>query len=243
MDSKGAISCIMPVYNGARYIEAAIESLVRQSLPPTQIIVIDDGSTDDSGERAIAAGQGLVQLVRQPHSGANAARDAGLAHVTGEFVFYMDADDLCPEGAIEAMKDALESHPQWDGVFGKWKNFWIEELAAEEASDSAAHLRGEKVDVMLNTGVLRTSLLRQSGPMASAEHWHTPILWLAEIQRAGAVFGRIEALVLQRRIHFSNLSRQKSPDDLANLALRLHRAARSGRKTSRATGISGENIE
>jgi glycosyltransferase involved in cell wall biosynthesis len=243
MDSEpgraGAISCVMPVFNGARYVEAAIASLVGQSLRPNEIIVIDDGSTDDSADRAVAAGNGLVRLVRQVNSGANAARDMGLSRATGDFVFYLDADDVCPEGALKALHDALQAHPEWDGVFGKWRNFWIEELAAEEASEAAAHLHGEKTDILLNSGLLRTSLLRRLPPMATPEHWHTPILWLAEVQRTGAAFGRIEPLVLHRRIHHNNMSRQKSSDSLANLALRLHRAARSSRQRGREDGSSG----
>jgi glycosyltransferase involved in cell wall biosynthesis len=242
MASRGAISCIMPVYNGARYIEAAIESLVRQSVPPAQIIVVDDGSTDDSGALAIAAGKGLAEVIRQENRGPNLARETALPLVSGDYIYFIDADDLCPAGALEAMLDALQADPEWDAVFGTWCNFWIDELAGEEETEGAAHLRGDQQNLFLNAGLLRSAWLKRAERMTSSDLWHAPILWLAEMQRCGAHFGRINVPTLHRRIHHSNISRQKSHDDLVNLAFNLHRAARSQKKAS-VQDIAGNGQE
>ena len=227
MASEAAISCIVPVYNGAAYIEAAIESLVRQSLPPAQIIVIDDGSTDDSAERAVAAGKGLVQIVAQANRGPNAAREAALPLARGDYVHFFDADDVCPAGALRALYEALQSHSDWQAVFGKWRNFWIDELKAEQVALHSSHHEGEQYGLSLAAGLFRSAWLQEVGRMASDHLWHAPILWLDNLQRSGAALGRIDVLTLERRIHHYNISRQKSQDDLVDLVLNLHRAARN----------------
>jgi glycosyltransferase involved in cell wall biosynthesis len=242
MASEAAISCIVPVYNGAAYIEAAIESLVRQSLPPAQIIVVDDGSTDDSAERAIAAGKGLVQIIAQANRGPNAAREAALPLATGDYVHFFDADDLCPAGALRALHEALQSHSDWQAVFGKWRNFWIDELKAEQAALHSSHHEGEQYGLSLAAGLFRSAWLREAGRMASDHLWHATILWLDNLQRSGAAFGRIDVLTLERRIHHHNISRQKSQDDLVDLVLNLHRAARN-RKKGPAPIIAGDKLE
>jgi glycosyltransferase involved in cell wall biosynthesis len=239
---SGGISTIMPVFNGARYIEAAIESLVSQSVPPCQILVIDDGSTDDSGARAVAAGKGLVQLVQQPNLGINAAREQGRALVTGDYVHFMDADDLCPQGSLATLREALATHQDWVGVFGKWQNFWIEELAAEQEREESAHLRGEQVNFIVNAALFRNGWL--SGAEAMTDHcWHGPIVWLADAQRSGAKFGRSDTLTLKRRIHHTNFSRGKSADDLVNLVLNLHRGARNRRNGRNVEAAGDDNNE
>ena len=232
MASEGAISCIMPVHNGAAYIEAAIESLLRQSMPPGQVIVVDDGSTDDSAERASAMDKDLVQVIGQSNQGPNAAREAALPLVTGDYVHFFDADDLCPPGALQTLHEALQSHPDWQAVFGKWRNFWIDELKAEQMADHSSHHQGDQYGLSLAAGLFRTGWLQQVERMNSDHVWHAPILWLDDLQRSGAAFGRIDALTLERRIHHHNMSRQKSQDDLVNLVLNLHRAARSQKKGS-----------
>lgn len=236
--STGGITTIMPVFNGERYIEAAIESLLAQSLPPRQIVVVDDGSTDESGARAVAAGQGLVALVRQQNRGINPARERGLSLVTGDYVHFMDSDDLCPEGALERMYRELQDHADWHAVFGTWRNFWIEELAAESERDEAAHLRGNQTNFIASAALFRADWIRGFGPI-TGDSWHGPILWLAEAQRSGARFGRTDALVLERRIHHTNFSRRKTSEDLVNLVLNLHRSARR----SGQTAVGGDDLE
>jgi glycosyltransferase involved in cell wall biosynthesis len=229
--SPAAISTIMTVFNGAQYIGAAIESLVHQSLPPTQIIVVDDGSTDDSGERALAAGGSLVQLIRQPNRGMNAARNAGRIAATGDFVHFSDADDVVPMDAFEAMHAALLVNPAWDAVFGQWRNFWVEELA-DERDLAAVHLKNMQKGLCLTAGMFRRRILHDSPNFATRSDWDGAKLWMMAMKNEGATFGTIEALTLERRVHVGNRSRQKSLDGLTDLVLNLHRAAREAARKS-----------
>jgi len=97
--SKGsagpAISAIIPLYNGARFIEPALRSVLAQSTPPQEIIVVDDGSTDDSPAVIQAlAEQYPITLLSKHNGGQSSARNLGVAHSTGDLIAFLDQDDL-----------------------------------------------------------------------------------------------------------------------------------------------------
>ena len=91
--STHRVSTIIPVFNGARYLGEAIESVMVQTHPALDVIVVDDGSTDGSAAVAQSFGD-RVFTVRQQNLGQAAALNAGLALATGEYVAFLDADDL-----------------------------------------------------------------------------------------------------------------------------------------------------
>ncbi|MGF1550004.1 MAG: glycosyltransferase family 2 protein [Sphingomonadaceae bacterium] len=223
------ISCIIPVRDGARYIGETVASLAGQSLAPAEIIIVDDGSADDSAAIAAAAGGELVRIIRQPPQGFDAARNTGMAAASGELLHFFDADDLAPPGVYRAMAEALRENPAWDGVFGRWENFWIEELAREAESPQQAHLRGVERMLKLTAGLFRKGLAESNGPFTRDHAFNADILWVHNAVSAGARFGRIEKLTLRRRIHRHNLSRRKSNDDLANLVFSLYRRQKARR--------------
>lgn len=227
-----AISCIMPVFNGSAYIAAAVDSILAQSLPPREIIVVDDGSTDDSAERALAAGGDMVTLVRQSNQGIDAARNAGLAAASGDYVHFFDADDILPPGALEAMHHALDRDPPLDAVFGQWVNFWIPELEHESDEEGSAYLKGIQTGMMLTAGLFRRELLMRGPPFPTDAGWQGAVAWIQNLLNSGIKLGRIEETTLHRRVHFSNVSRKKSLNELAELALSLHRAARARRNSA-----------
>lgn len=83
----------MPCYNAAPYLHEAIASALDQSVPPTEIIVVDDGSTDESPQIAAAFGE-PVRVVRQTNQGESVARNRGIEEATGDWVAFLDADDV-----------------------------------------------------------------------------------------------------------------------------------------------------
>jgi glycosyltransferase involved in cell wall biosynthesis len=104
-----AVSIVIPCFNHGRFLGEAIDSARRQTRRPTEIIVVDDGSTDDSA--AVAAGCRDVRLLSQANQGLAGARNTGLRATRGEFVIFLDADDrLLPEAA-EAGLACLDRHP------------------------------------------------------------------------------------------------------------------------------------
>ncbi|MCP1440668.1 heptose III glucuronosyltransferase [Erwinia persicina] len=94
--AQPTLSVIMPVYNGRADLSEAVDSLLQQTVVPQQIIIIDDGSTDGT-DRLIeeyCQRDPRIQLVRNAHGGVSAARNKGLELATGDFIYFMDADDL-----------------------------------------------------------------------------------------------------------------------------------------------------
>jgi glycosyltransferase involved in cell wall biosynthesis len=117
-DSR-VISVVVPAYNSARWILAALESVRAQQRGDLEIIVVDDGSTDATPalvEREFPE----ANLVRTPNRGASAARNLGTSLAHGEFIQYLDADDLLAEGKIAAQVGALEETGA-DVAYGDWR--------------------------------------------------------------------------------------------------------------------------
>ncbi len=100
---KPKVSVVIPVYNTEKYLEATLQSIRNQTCCEIEIIVIDDGSTDCSAEivRRAADEDGRIVLVSQPNRGLSLARNAGIARASGEFVYFMDSDDLLEKDALE----------------------------------------------------------------------------------------------------------------------------------------------
>lgn len=107
--ARGLISVIIPVYNQARFLADAIESVVAQSYPNREIIVVDDGSTDDP--QAIARRYRSVISLRQQNAGDAAAREKGLRVARDEFTVFLDADDWLRPRALEWGVRQLRCNP------------------------------------------------------------------------------------------------------------------------------------
>lgn len=117
------VSVIIPNYNRAEIVGDTVENMLRQSLAPHEVIVIDDGSTDDSVEVLRSFGD-RITLIQQPNQGPGAARNAGLKLATGEFVQFMDSDDLLSLNKLKVQAQALMEHSA-DIVYGPWLKAWM----------------------------------------------------------------------------------------------------------------------
>ena len=93
MKSKYKISIIIPVYNSAKYIQECLDSIFNQTLKEVEIICIDDGSTDNSVE-ILQKYSSKIKIIKQTHQGVSAARNIGIKAALGEFVAFMDSDDI-----------------------------------------------------------------------------------------------------------------------------------------------------
>jgi glycosyltransferase involved in cell wall biosynthesis len=112
------VSVVIPCFNQARFLGDAIDSALAQQNCAVEVIVVDDGSTDDSAAVASAYGS-RIGLVRQRNSGLSRARNAGLAVSTGEVVIFLDADDRLLPGAATSALRAFGRHPLAAMVFGR----------------------------------------------------------------------------------------------------------------------------
>jgi glycosyltransferase involved in cell wall biosynthesis len=116
MPESRLISVIIPCYNQGHFLAEAIGSALDQSYANLEIIVVDDGSTDDTAE--VAGRYSQVQCIKQENRGLAEARNRGLEASRGEYLVFLDADDRLAAGALRVGADALDSHPECAFVYG-----------------------------------------------------------------------------------------------------------------------------
>ena len=119
MSNLPLISVIVPVYNAEKTIKKCLEQLINQTYTNTEVIVIDDGSTDKS---ASICKEFNVTLLSQPHSGAGVARNLGIKSSSGKYLFFADADDYLESNALSCMVSAMENSNTDLLVFGYKQN-------------------------------------------------------------------------------------------------------------------------
>lgn len=110
-------SVIMPLYNKAPYVRKAVESVVAQTYKDWELVVMDDGSTDGSGEIVKSINDRRVRLVRQDNAGVSAARNRGVAESAAPHICFLDADDWWEPTFLEEMTQLIERHPD-AGIYG-----------------------------------------------------------------------------------------------------------------------------
>ena len=108
--TRPLVSVVITTYNTGRYLPETLESVFAQSYPAAEVIVVDDGSSDDSVARAREFGD-RIRLIARPHAGLGPARDAGIAASTGDFLAFLDSDDLWAPEALAVQLDVAARHP------------------------------------------------------------------------------------------------------------------------------------
>src|ERR1700690_2344509 len=147
-------SVILPVYNGERMLAESIQSVLQQDYSPIELIVVDDGSTD--GTAKITAG--FVDQVRyyiQPHAGPAAARNFGIRNAMGEYIAFIDADDLWPKGKLSSQMRCFEVVPTIEIVQGLIRRTKISTLVQ-------GHITGADIDFPFLYTNLGALLVRRS---------------------------------------------------------------------------------
>lgn len=114
-----AVSVVMPAWNAMRYIHAAIDSVVSQSYRDLELIVINDGSTDGD-YTALERIDPRVRVIEAPRGGVSRARNLGMALARGDYIAFIDADDLWVPGKLQAQVGFLDAHPEVGVVFSNF---------------------------------------------------------------------------------------------------------------------------
>jgi glycosyltransferase involved in cell wall biosynthesis len=218
--SAEVVSVVIPAYNAATYLGEAIESVVGQTHEQVEIIVVDDGSTDDTA--AVAARHGeAVRCERRPHLGHAAARNWGVSVSSGRYVGFLDADDLWERDKLATQLAALAADPGLDVVFGLVVQFWSPELelppGAESLPDLGEPMRGEHAGTML----LTRAAFDEIGPFREDHEVGNFIDWYARAIDTGRKTLMLESVVMRRRLHRTNMGRVSEPEDYARLLRRV----------------------
>lgn len=131
MSERPLVSVIIPCYNHARYLPDAISSVCKQDYPNIEIIVVDDGSTEDI--RSVVNNYNSIKYIRQSNKGLCAARNTGIIECSGEYLLFLDADDWLLDGAISTQILYLENDQDAAFVSGTF-------VAYEEAKSLSTHI-------------------------------------------------------------------------------------------------------
>ena len=200
-DKNPLVSVIVPVYNGGRYLRAALESVFAQTYRPIEVIVVDDGSTDDSG--TIAQSFPEVRYIHQTNQGVAAARNNGIEAARGEFFAFLDQDDLWTTDKLRVQVDYFLNHPDVGYTLTQQKFF------LEPGATVPAWFRKELFDSVHTGWVLGTMLVRrtafeQIGNFATGYSAANDSDWFFRAKAAEIPMEILPELLLLKRIHEAN---------------------------------------
>lgn len=230
-ESGPLVSTVMPVFNTERYLAASLESALRQEIPGEQeIIVVDDGSTDGSVE-IVKQYHLRVQLICQENAGPAEARNRGVEAAKGEYLAFLDADDLWPEGRLALLLSVLAKEPELSMVLGHVKQFYSPELTKEEKA--RLKIPPELLAAYLAGGMLiRRNEFIRCGDFSSKHKLGEFIDWFNRAQEMGLSHKVVPEIVLERRIHTRNTTlrlQDRKGDYLAVVKAALDRRRRAAK--------------
>jgi glycosyltransferase involved in cell wall biosynthesis len=225
MSKNNSVSCVIPVFNGERFLAEAIESVLAQSRPVMEIIVVDDGSTDGT-QQAASRFEKRVTYLRQDNAGPASARNRGIERATGEFVAFLDSDDLWLPEKTAIQLARFDARPELSICTAHMQNFWSAEVEHEVSTLQDGRLT--EVQPNLGSSFLARRSVFQTAGLLDIKFKHRDIQEL--ILRAvdgGLVTESLPDVLVKRRIHDANISRHRSAaGDLELVAIARARLAR-----------------
>ncbi len=201
------VSILIPMYQAEKYILEAVESAVRQDVRK-EIVIADDGSTD-GGLRILqdyqAAG-GEIRIVPMAHRGQAAARNAALQQARGNFILYLDADDILTDHAAEKLLEGFSEDPGAGVVCAKCRDFISPDLSDAEAEN--LRIQPEPYFRMLSgCTMIRSEVYERVGLFDESLPSSETAQWMLRMSDTGIRVHQIDAVTLMRRYHSSNFGR------------------------------------
>lgn len=205
------ISVIVPVYNCERYLAQAINSVLQQTLPASEIIIVDDGSTDRTAEIANRFTNGSASIVRyewQPNSGAAAARNHGVGLAEGNILAFLDADDLWTANKLSLQAKALDESRDNEAVFGMLEQFVSPEL--DETEKAIIHCPDKALPGYTHcTMLIRRDAFLRVGLFETDWNVGEFVAWYLRALEKKLASVMLPEVVLRRRLHADNQGRHK----------------------------------
>lgn len=222
------VSVILPLYNGARYVAAAVRSIVAQTLLPAQLVVIDDGSTDGGVE--VVLGMDLpfpLTVVTQRNQGQSAARNAGIAVATGELLAFIDQDDQWRRAHLETLVPLLAEdaevgwvYSDFDEVDGEGRTIthsFIREVGIPQPKNSLVACVSGDLMALPSASVLRRAAVVEVGGFDPALRGYEDDDLFVRMFTAGWDHRFVPVATTRYRVHVGG-----SSSDLSFLRSRMH---------------------
>jgi hypothetical protein len=204
------ISVIVPVYNGAAFLKDAVNVVLSQNYPSIEIIVVDDGSTDNIGE-VVSTLPVEVRYFKQANTGAAAARNRGIKDASGDLIAFLDVDDLWPENNLNALVGVLACSPNIDVVHG------YGQLMEYDAGTGRYEYVGNPMESFpsyIGAGLYRRNAFDRVGLFDAALKFAEDTDWFNRAREANIGLLRVSEVTLLVRRHGQNMTNGKSFTEL-----------------------------
>jgi glycosyltransferase involved in cell wall biosynthesis len=226
------ISVIIPVHNREQYVAEAIESILAQTCPATEIWVIDDGSTDGSADVIQRFGD-RVHYYYQSNSGAAAARNTGVELSQGDLLAFLDSDDRWLPNKLVLQLAEFGKNPDLAMVFGHVRQFCSPDWPVDQRPRITAEvMAGYHVGTLL----VRRSAFQQVGPFETQWQVGEFVSWQAKATDLGLPMVMLPAVMMERRLHATNMGRTERSH--SQDYLRIVRAALERRRSQDGAPMS-----
>lgn len=196
------LSVIIPVYNGVEYLEEALLSVINQTYQPLEIILIDDGSTDNP--KVVADKFSEVKYFYQEHGGLPKARNYGIEKAKGEFIGFHDADDICYLDRFEKQMNLLIENPNVGVCFTQIQNFVQENQNVREELRTEELLKPRMG--FISSAVIRRNTFDTTGVFNEKFIHAEDMEWLIRAQDKAVVCAVVNEVLIKRRLHEKNNS-------------------------------------
>jgi glycosyltransferase involved in cell wall biosynthesis len=200
MQDKPLVSIIIPAYNSERYLAETIESVLAQTYRPIEVIVVDDGSMDQSAD--IARSYKEVHYIFQANQGAAVARNKGLAAAQGAFIGILDHDDVCLPNYVDVQVGYLIEHPHIGYTICRMENF-VDPRVSLPPWGREIPLMMEQINFSL---VARRAVFDLVGDFDPSYRIGNDFDWVARAKDLGIQMTILPQVLMRRRIHETNLS-------------------------------------
>lgn len=217
--TRPMVSCVIPAFNAEAYLGEAIDSVLSQTQPPDEVIVIDGPSTD--GTRAVAESYGdAVRYAQQDGQGPADARNTGVRLSAGDMVSFLDADDRWLPAKLETQLAAFDADPSLMICLTHVELRWSPERS-EERRALKGIARTHIVPGFATISMLaRRTMMDRLGPFDASLDMADATDWLLRAREAGVRMRILSDVLVEHRMHGSNLThtqRQRSADEFLNM--------------------------
>jgi glycosyltransferase involved in cell wall biosynthesis len=203
MTDSPLITCIVPVHNGERYLAETLESILAQEHEPIELIVVDDASTDGSPELAESYGPPVRVIQLESQLGPAGARNQGLREARGDYLTFLDADDLYRPRKLTKQLRVLEEHPDVDVCLCVGLNFW--EPGLEEERDRYVAAGRLRMTHHLSTLLASRSVFDRVG-LLNERTTGDAADWFLRATDLNLTIRLVDEVLLDRRMHPESLS-------------------------------------
>ncbi|MGE0725827.1 MAG: glycosyltransferase family 2 protein [Alphaproteobacteria bacterium] len=205
-----AVSAVVPVYNGAGFLPAAVATIRAQAVEGLEIVVVDDGSTDETPgvAAALSAADPAMRVVRTANRGPSAARNAGIEAARGAIIAFLDVDDEWTPGRMGLMLGRLAAGPELDVVYGK-----IEVVCTDPDDSHWRRLRieaGGAISPLIGSGVYRRRAFERIGGFDETMRFGEDLDWFLRALEARLALRILDRVVLRYVLHRTNVTRDRA---------------------------------